>query len=121
MSITEIAVIITAVGAAVVNVIVALRTNNSVNRHVLRTIELQEVVQEVKVATNGQSARINAELAASRSRVTELLETITDLKCEQAAMLAARQRATRPLFPSGRVLQSGTLQGPTHTPRRKKR
>lgn len=87
---TEIVAIIVAVGAVVVNIIVALRTGGKIEsisqvtaKSLVETGVLQGQVQQVHTLTNSNLSEVKADLKRSAAEIVSLKEAILDLKSER--------------------------------------
>lgn len=85
----SIGIIITALGATIVNVIVALRTGKKVDEQGEKTDELVNQVAQVHTITNSNLAAITSELKKSNELNTQLQLVIDDLKIERDKAAAA--------------------------------
>ena len=86
--IAAVGVLITAVGAAVVNIIVALRTGQKIDIAAAKTDGLIHQVQEVHTLTNSNLSAVKAELAVANALNMELRTLIVDLKGERGKLAA---------------------------------
>lgn len=89
-SATEIIAIIVALGAVIVNIIVALRTGGKIDsisqvtaRSLVETTALQGQVQQVHTLTNSNLSEVKADLKQSTAEIASLKESILDLKAER--------------------------------------
>lgn len=91
-------VLLTAVGAVIVNIIVALRTSNKLDENVKEVKAVGAQVAEVHTLTNSGLAAVKAELAISAAKNDQLLEVISDLKQEREklAVLTAQNTKDNP-------------------------
>ena len=98
--VASLGVLITGVGAVIVNIIVALRTGHKVDVQGAKTDGLVAQVREVHTLTNSNLSAVKAELAISNALNAELRTLIVDLKGERgklAALTAAKLSADTPL------------------------
>ena len=76
-------VLITGVGAVIVNIIVALRTGNKMETVLKQGVVIEGKVQEVHGLTNANLSLVKAELAKVTAQNTALHELVSDLRSER--------------------------------------
>ena len=76
-------VLVTALGAVIVNIIVALRTTTKIAAVEQKTDGLINQVHEVHTLTNSGLAAVKAELATANALNAELRGAVADLKAER--------------------------------------
>lgn len=83
-------VLITAIGVAIVNIVVALRTGQKADVLIHKTEEVANKVDQVHTLTNSNLSDVKAELTGTRDKLELLMQTIVDLKSErQIAQMVA--------------------------------
>lgn len=94
-------VLITGLGAVIVNIIVALKTGAKLDAAVAdraalstKTDTLVAKVEQVHVLTNSNLSAVKAELAAAAAQIHSLRELVTDLKSERNKADVAHALAT---------------------------
>lgn len=104
---TEIIAIIVALGAVIVNIIVAFRTGGKVDsiaqvtaKSLVETTALQGQVREVHTLTNSNLSQVRSELQQGAAEIASLREVINDLKLERDKTALATAFNT-PTAPSG--------------------
>lgn len=99
--IAAIGVLVTGVGAVIVNVIVALKTGAKIDLSIKKTEGLSHQVQEVHTLTNSNLSALKAELATALAQITSLHDVVQDLRGERQKAAVAVALAT----PVPRVLE----------------
>lgn len=93
--IAAIGVLVTGLGAVVVNIIVALRSGAKIDVALAETKGLVSQVKEVHTLTNSNLSAVKAELATAAAQIQALRDVIQDLKSERSkAALAAALHTT---------------------------
>lgn len=103
-SATEIIAIIVALGAVIVNIIVALRTGGKIDsisqvtaQSLVETTALQGQVQQVHTLTNSNLSEVKADLRQSVAEISALKAVVLDLKTERDKIATAAAYNTPPL------------------------
>lgn len=79
----SIGILITALGAVIVNIIVALRTGKKVDENVKAIESVSHQVQEVHTLTNSNLSAVKAELKQAVTQLDEMKTFVRDLKNER--------------------------------------
>lgn len=86
--------VIAAMGASVVNVVVALKQGTKIDAAAVKTDALAAKVEEVHNVTNSGLSAVKAELKTSNELNSQLREIITDLKAQRGKAEVATALAT---------------------------
>ena len=105
----SVGILITAMGAVIVNIIVALRTGKKIDESLLKSEAISHQVQEVHTLTNSNLSAVKAELAQAVSQITEMRVLVADLKSERdklATIAALNTELFHPPINQRKVLES---------------
>lgn len=91
-----IGVVITAIGVAVVNVIVALRSSQKLATVIEKSDKLIGQVEQVHTLTNSNLSAVKAELSSAIKEIVSMKDVITDLKSERDKVAAASAFKSEP-------------------------
>jgi len=81
--IASIGVLVTALGAVIVNIIVAVRTGKKVEESLEVSKGISNRVEEVHTSTNSNLSAVKAELEKSNAALKEMTVLVADLKSER--------------------------------------
>lgn len=79
----SIGILITAIGAVVVNIIVAMKTGKKVQESLDNQVAISNQVKEVHTITNSNLSAVKAELNQAVNQLSEMKVLVTDLKSER--------------------------------------
>jgi len=95
----SIGILITALGAVVVNIIVAIRTSNKVDKTIKQNEDISNQVHGVHVLTNSNLSAVKNDLKVAVEQLSEMRILVTDLKSERdklATLTALRTEVPTP-------------------------
>jgi Rad3-related DNA helicase len=92
--IAAIGVLLTGLGAVIVNIIVALKQGHKLEDVAHKAESISHQVQEVHTLTNSNLSAVKAELATATAQIVALRELVQDLKAEREKASMATALAT---------------------------
>lgn len=111
-----IGVLVAALGAVIVNIIVALKTGQKADVLIHKTEEVANKVDQVHTLTNSNLSSVKAELTGTQNELKLLTQTIADLKSERQAAQVAAATAIAPAAPAGTARRTGDTVAPLPNP-----
>ena len=106
----SIGVLITAIGAVIVNIIVALRTGKKVDAVQAQADNISHQVQEVHTITNSNLSAVKAELKTAVAQISEMRVLVADLKNERDKLATVVAYKTVPRSTDARTRLSDNLE-----------
>jgi len=79
----SVGILVTALGAVIVNIIVAVRTGKKMDDSLVKSEAISHQVQEVHTLTNSNLSAVKAELNQAVAQLAEMKILVNDLKSER--------------------------------------
>lgn len=93
-------VLLTALGAVIVNIIVALRTGQKTDALIQKTDSVTAKVDQVHTLTNSNLSAVKAELSNATIKIESLMQVVDDLKTQRQAGQLATAFTTPSMVPT---------------------
>lgn len=97
----SIGILITALGAVIVNIIVALRTGKKVDESILNQSKMSSQIHEVHTLTNSNLSLVKAELDKALMQIEEMKTFVRDLKGERDKLAITTAHASSSTVTTG--------------------
>lgn len=93
----SVGILVTAIGAVIVNIIVAMRTGKRVQESLDNQVKISNQVAEVHTITNSNLSAVKAELKQATMQIEEMKTFVRDLKGERDKLAVLTAHTTKAL------------------------